>query len=349
MQCLRCENSDPRWDRFVLENPQGTFFHLLTWRDLIARRFCYEAFYLYVEEAGEIRGLLPLFLVKSLLFGRSLVSIPLGVYGGIISTSAEAEKLLFQSAEELAHRSRVRYIEIRGNPYRSGVNGFTSANHHLEKKDLYTTFIRDIAPSAEMNLERIPRKQRRMIRQGQQFGLRSVMDDGRLWDFYEVYAQSVRNLGTPVYSFGYFQDLQSAFAEQCRLLLVEYQSKIIAGVLAFLFKDQILPYYGGSLPHERHLAPNDFMYWELMSFAAANGYRVFDFGRSKKETGSFHFKRHWGFEPLPLPYLYYRINGARVPDTSSLNPRLQWAVRAWRRLPLKLTMAIGPHLVRHIP
>jgi len=98
-----------------------------------------------------------------------------------------------------------------------------------------------------------------------------------------------------------------------------------------------------------HLAPNDFMYWELMSYGAANGYRIFDFGRSKKGTGSFDFKRHWGFEPRPLPYWYQSMNGHSVPDTSPMNPKLQWAIRIWRNLPLALTKGLGPHISRHIP
>jgi FemAB-related protein (PEP-CTERM system-associated) len=158
----------------------------------------------------------------------------------------------------------------------------------------------------------------------------------------------MRNLGTPVFSYEYFKNLKEAFGENCRILLVTYREKAIAGVLTFLHKDQILPYYGGALKEYFHQAPNDFMYWELMSFGAANGYRIFDFGRSKIDSGSFDFKRHWGFEPRPLPYLYYRVNGKSLPDTSARNPRLQWAVKLWRSLPLRLTMAVGPHIVRHV-
>jgi hypothetical protein len=130
---------------------------------------------------------------------------------------------------------------------------------------------------------------------------------------------------------------------------VEYEGKAIAGVLVFFYKKQVLPYYGGALKECSHLSPSDFMYWQLMRYGAAHGYRIFDFGRSKQGTGSFNFKRHWGFEPRPLPYVYYPIKSQLIPDTSSLNPNLQWAIRIWRNLPLKLTMALGPRIVRHLP
>jgi len=350
MQCRQCDDFDSRWDRFVLANQQGTFFHLLGWRDVIARNFGYRPFYFYAEEQNEIQGVLPLFLVRSLLFGKALVTIPLGVYGGIVSQSDEAEKSLFRAVEELARKLQVRYFELRGNPYKNG-NGLVDGNneeHRLIRRDLYVTFIREINEKEEENFALIPRKQRRMIRQAQKRGLRSRMDDDRLRECYQVYAQSVRNLGTPVFSYGYFRDLKQTFGDQCRTLLVEYQGKTVAGVLTFFYKDQILPYYSGSLFDSRHLAPNDFMYWELMSYGSANGHKAFDFGRSKKDSGSFNFKRHWGFEPLPLPYFYYRVNGKSLPDASSRNPKLQWAMKLWSRLPLSVTTALGPRIVPHL-
>lgn len=349
MQCLLSERDDPRWDAFVESSSQGTFFHLLRWRDLVARNFGYQPVYLYVEEGDEILGVFPLFLTRSFLFGKRLMSIPVGVYGGVISEHEEAATLLLQKAQELAHRYHVNCLEIRGNPY--GKDGGCCRDNFspFKRKDSHVTFIREIDADESSNLSRIPRKQRRMIRQAQKYGLRSFMDDDRLRDCYLVYAESLRNLGTPVYGFSYFQDLKKTFGDQCRVLIVEFQGKVVAGVLSFFYKDQVLPYYGGSLSEHRNLAPNDFMYWELLSYGAANGYKSFDFGRSKKDTGSFDFKRHWGFEPSPLPYFYYQVGAREISDTVSLDSRLQWAIKLWRRLPLKLTMAIGPRIAPHLP
>ena len=351
MQCLECRGADRRWNEFVRTTSAGTFFHLLEWRDLVARHFGYQPFYLYVEEKGEISAVLPLFLANSLLFGRNLISIPVGIYGGVVSRKEEATKLLLRRAQELAHECRASHLEIRGNPYGQNDSVYEDGNgeFRFKRMDHHVTFIREIDSKEENNFARIPRKQRRMIRQAQKHGLRSFVDDSRLLDCFQIYAESLRNLGTPVYSYKYFQDLKKTFGDHCRILRVEYQSKIIAGVLSFFYKDQVLPYYGGALKQYFHLAPNDFMYWELMSYGGAKGYRTFDFGRSKRDTGSFDFKRHWGFDPLPLPYLYYAVNGQAVPDSSSLNSKLQWAIKLWRRLPLRLTMAFGPHIAPHLP
>jgi FemAB-related protein (PEP-CTERM system-associated) len=351
MDCSLLRNDCASWDEFVLNDSAGTFFHLAAWRDIIERSFGCESLYLCAGESKRICGVLPLFLVKSLLFGWSLVAMPIAVYGGPVASDEEATRILVQKATELAKQRGVRYLEIRGNPHNGSLfepnlNGDAS---RWSRKDLYCTFVSEIESTDDANLARIPRKQRRMIRQGERHGLKAIFDNGRLREFYDVYADSVRNLGTPVYGFGFFKNLIAAFDAHCKVLLIECAGKIIAGVLSFFHKDQVLPYYGGALKEYLHLAPNDFMYWELMRYAAAHGYKVFDFGRSKAGTGAFQFKRHWGFEPKPLPSWYYAVNGQSVPDTSPLNPNLQWAIRMWRGLPLGVTKALGPYIVRHIP
>ena len=91
---------------------------------------------------------------------------------------------------------------------------------------------------------------------------------------------------------------------------------------------------------------NDFMYWEVMRRAAARGFRLFDFGRSKLGTGSFAFKKNWGFSPEPLHYRFRLAAGAQIPELNPLNPKYRLFIAAWKRLPLPLANAIGPHLVR---
>ena len=352
MECSIYRDQDHRWDEFVTSHPAATFFHLAAWRQIIEKSFRYEAIYLCAKEADKICGVLPLFLVKSLLFGRSLVAIPVGVYGGPLATDKVSLQMLTREATELAKRHRVRYLEIRGNPYNGSAfvpNENGSSVSSWSRKDLYVTFMSEIATTDEGNFARIPRKQRRMVRQGDKHQLRAFFDNGRLRDFYNVYAESVRNLGTPVYGYSYFENLIASFGDRCKILLVDLRGKIIAAVVSFFFRDQVLPYYGGALKEYFHLAPNDFMYWELMRYATSAGYKIFDFGRSKEGTGSYNFKRHWGFEATALPYWYYSLNGHGVPDTSPLNPKLQWAIRIWRGLPLKITNTVGPRIIRHIP
>jgi len=85
-----------------------------------------------------------------------------------------------------------------------------------------------------------------------------------------------------------------------------------------------------------------------MRRASERGYCVFDFGRSKVGTGSYAFKRNWGFEPTPLAYQFRLAPGRSGPDLNPLNPKLARFVAAWKRLPLPVATGLGPLIVRGI-
>ncbi len=110
----------------------------------------------------------------------------------------------------------------------------------------------------------------------------------------------------------------------------------------------MLPYYAGDDFGARELAANDFKYWELLRRACERGVRVFDYGRSKRGTGPFDFKKNWGFEPTPLAYEYRLYRRASIPENNPLNPKYRALIALWRKLPLPVANALGPHLVKSL-
>jgi FemAB-related protein (PEP-CTERM system-associated) len=329
--------AEAMWDTFVRAAPEGTFFHLVGWKRVIQKAFGHKTFYLVAWRDNAIVGVLPLTHVKSLLFGSSLISNAFCVHGGIIAADMESSDALRAEAVAIATREKVDVLELRSTEaVRPG---------WLTKENLYATFRRSIAPDVEANMKAIPRKQRAMVRRGISNGLRSECDD-TIDRLHHVYAHSVRNLGTPVFSKHYFQCLKDEFGDACDVVTVLHGTRAVAAVMNFYFRDEVLPYYGGGLPEARDLAANDFMYWEVMRRACERGYRVFDFGRSKMGTGPYHFKRNWGFEPTPLAYEFHLVRAEKIPDLNPLNPRFRAFISAWRRLPLPLTKLLGPPIVR---
>lgn len=338
VRSLTTESLD--WDAFVRSTPGGSPFHLLAWKRAVEKTFGHRAHYLMALRGGAVEGVLPLFEVSGLLGGRGLVSVPYGVYGGVCAASPAAGPALVQAARELAARTGASYVELR---HRVG------QEMDLPTKALYVTFSRPITSSEERNLDDIPRKQRRMTRQGLKHGLRTEFGLHHLDRFWSIYAHSVHALGSPVFPRRLFRHIAQEFGKECELLTIWKDDAPVSGVLTLFFEDQVLPYYGGALRDALPLAVNDFMYWELLCHAARAGYRTFDFGRSREGTGAYHFKRHWGFEPTPLPYQYVLLGDSRMPDLSPSNPKMRLAVNAWKRLPLPLTKVIGPRLTRYLP
>ena len=326
------------WDAFVDASADATFFHRAGWKTVLERVFGHTTHYIYAERDGRIEGILPLAQIKSLLFGNTLISTPFCVYGGVLANSIDAAELLREKACDLARELRVDTLELRN---------LKPANPAWPTKDLYVTFRKEIDPDPEVNLKAVPRKQRAMIRKGMNAGLKSETDNG--WQrLYRVYSESVRNLGTPVFPSSLFRVLRQVFGEDCEVLMITHQDQDIAGVMSFYFRDQVLPYYGGSISLARELKGNDFMYWELMRRAAERGIRIFDYGRSKEGTGSYSFKKNWGFSPEPLYYENFLVKSVAIPEINPMNPKYQLFIKAWKKLPLPVANTIGPMLARSL-
>jgi FemAB-related protein (PEP-CTERM system-associated) len=326
------------WDAFVESCPEATFFHRAGWREVVARAFGHNTHFLFAERDGRIEGVLPLGHVRSRLFGNALISSPFCVYGGIAALDAAAAAALQQAAQALATRLGVDYLEFRN---------LEPRNPDWARKDLYVRFRKAIDPDPEANMLAIPRKQRAMVRKGIKAGLTSELDQD-IDRFYAAYSESVHNLGTPVFSRRYFRILQEVFGDDCDILTITRDGELVSSVMNFYFRDEVLPYYGGGTAAARNVQGNDFMYWELMRRSCERGLKWFDYGRSKEGTGSYSFKKNWGFEPEPLHYEYWLVHADAMPNVSPTNPKYRLFIETWKRLPLPVTRLLGPWIARNL-
>lgn len=332
--------SAARWDTFVVRDcPSATFFHRAGWQSVIGRTFGHRTHFLYAERDGRIVGVLPLAQVKSALFGNALVSLPFAVYGGVAAIDDGAADALEARAQQLARTLGVDHLELRH-----------VARRHADwpLQDLYVTFRKTIVAHEEANMLAIPRKQRAMVRKGIKNGLTSAIDGG-VDRFFALYADNVHRHGTPAMPRRWFQALRDEFGGDCEVLTVlDPAGRPISSVLSFYFRDEVLPYYAGDDEAARELAGNDFKYWELMRRACARGLKVFDYGRSKVGTGSYSFKKNWGFEAKPLHYEYRLYRRDAVPQNNPNNPKYRLMIEAWRRLPIAVANGLGPFIVRSL-
>jgi FemAB-related protein (PEP-CTERM system-associated) len=327
------------WDAYVFAHPDATFFHRAGWQRVIDKVFAHPTFFLYAQRAGQIVGVLPLAQVNSRLFGNSLSSLPFAVYGGVLADDAAAAAALEHEAERIAGELGVAHLEYRN----------TAVRHaDWPTQDLYVTFRREIFPDEEANMLAIPRKQRAMVRKGIKNELRSDVDTS-VDRFFTLYADNVHRHGTPAFPKRYFAALLEAFGKDAEVLTVSGpDGKPLSSVLSFYFRDEVLPYYAGDHVDARDLAANDFKYWELMRRACARGLKIFDYGRSKQGTGSYSFKKNWGFEPQPLYYEYRLFKTDSIPQNNPNNPKYKLMIAAWQRMPIGLANWLGPFIVRNL-
>jgi FemAB-related protein (PEP-CTERM system-associated) len=330
-----------RWDEFVLGQPEGSFLHLTGWKRVIERTLGYQSFYWYAERNGEITAVLPLFLIENWIVGKCLHSVPFGVYGGICAADDESRHLLLAHVKKLAVEQQVDYVDLhqRGGEIFSGF-------HHNE---LYSVFSTSLSADHEANLKKIPRDTRYMIRKSEKTNLRAQHGPEQMKDFYLLFSESMKRLGTPVFPRALFENILEEFGQKIDLMVVYSGNQPVSAVLSFYHRNAVLPYYAGANALAQRVSANNFMYWHLMKDAVEKGFRSFDFGRSKKNTGAYAFKLQWGMTVEPLQYQVYLVRRKTLPNFSPTNPKFDMATKAWQKLPLGLTRALGPSIVRWFP
>ena len=330
-----------RIDDFLDAQPDATPFHSRAWLEAIEAATGHAAHVLLCEERGRIVGLLPLHRASS-LFGAALVSTGFAVGGGILAETPRAAALLATAAEELAARLACSAIELRG-----GVLPEARPEWQV-RDDSHAGFVAFLAADDEEQLLAIPRKQRAEVRKALanvlEVRVGSATSDRAM--HHAVYAESVRNLGTPVFPRALFDAVLDRFGDDADILTVLDRGTPVASVLSLYHRGAVMPYWGGGTAAARGLRANDAMYFALMRHARQRGCERFDFGRSKTGSGAFHFKRNWGFEPQPLAYAGWTASGAPPRDADPTSPRYQALIAAWKRLPLPLANRIGPLISR---
>ncbi len=340
MRALEAQDAE-RWDRFVLRHPAGTFFHQMAWKRVVEKTFAHRAQYVYAERGGEIVAIAPVFMVSNWMVGRCLVSSPLASYGGICAENSEAEQALLDFLKRQAQERQVDYLELR-NPAGGTLPGFVA-------NPRYSSFSMTLSKDPDAVLKGLPKDIRYMIRKAEKADLHVRRGPELLDEFYKLFAINMRRLGTPVFPRALFVNLLEEFGKQIDVLVVYAGSEPVASAVSFLFRDTFHPYYIGGLPVARDLAANNFLWWELMKFAAQSGMNTFDFGRSKKGTGAYAFKKKWNPKITDLDYQVFLVKRKTAPNFSPANPKFELATQVWSRLPLWFTNRLGPQVVRWIP
>lgn len=327
------------WDAFVESCDDATFFHRFGWARVNQRTFGHRPHYLLAERDGAIVGILPLAHKTSRLFGNALISTSFCSYGGVVASDPEARSPIEAEAEALARELGVDYLEFR--------NRAPQRDDWIRKDTVYATFRKPIEDGEDQIIKAIPYDGRRYaVRNSLRNNLTFEIQDG-VDSFYRVFAESYRNLGTPVFPKRYFEHLLEAFGSDFEIGIVNGSKGALAASMFFYFKDDVHPYFTGGTRAARDVQANDFLYLRMMCRARERGRSMFDFGRSKYGTGSFDYKSYWGFTPEPLNYEYRLVRAREAPDLNPLNPKFALMIATWKRLPISVSKLVGPLIIRH--
>ncbi len=335
-------SQDDARDAFVLAHPRSTFFHRAGWRRVVQTVFGNRSQEMIAWANDEIVGVLPLMEAPGFFGGKSLISVPYGVYGGPLGSSPEVERLLLDHAIALAERERFALLELR---YRE------DAGLDLPVSSLYSTFVCDLPDTPEEVLAKMPKKARAEARKARnKHGLELTRGTWYVEDLYRMFLLNKHGLGSPALPPRMFEHLVREFRPDAQVHLVLQERQPVAAVMSFVHRDTLVAYYSGTLPGaDRSVSASNFMYMALQEWAVEQGFRRFDFGRSRADSGAFRFKVHQGFEPQPLHYCYHLVTARQVPSFTPSNPRTRVLQRAWKKMPLWLVRATSGPLSRYLP
>ncbi|HEY0304809.1 MAG TPA: FemAB family XrtA/PEP-CTERM system-associated protein [Longimicrobiales bacterium] len=337
MQAELFRGNPEEWDEFVAGQPDATASHLYGWRRVIERTYQHDCPYLVAREGGRIAGVLPLVDVRSIAFGRFLVSMPFLNAGGPIGSPAAVQALLAR-AVELGQERRARLLELRaGRPLE------TSLDDHTEKVECVLA----LAESADSVWTGFPAKLRSQIRRPQKANMEVRFGAAEIDAFFGVFARNMRDLGSPTHPVRFFRVLAEELPDHALFGCVYHEGKAVAGGCAVHWRNEIEMTWASSLREFSNLAPNMLLYWAFIERATAAGLQRFNFGRCTPESGSHRFKMQWG--PVDTPLHWYRAPLRAGAGTPKQEGGLSLATRIWQRVPVPLATMVGGRLRGGIP
>lgn len=330
------------WNAYAQQAPTATLYHLHAWKQVIEETFGHRTIYLSaLTDRSRVVGILPLVELKSWMFGNMLVSLPFFNYGGICADTSDARDALLAAAIRRATDGKADFIEIRHED---------DWDNGLPRKTSKVAMRLELPFAPEELWKSFSSKLRNQVQRPRKEGMRAVVgQEEELDGFYRVFSANMRDLGTPVYPKSFFLNMLRRFPERTWISTVYAGNVPVASGFLAGFRGRLEIPWASAVKHYNRSSPNMLLYWTCLEWACSKGYGVFDFGRSTPGEGTYRFKEQWGARPHPLYWYYWLRNGGRVPQVNPKNPKYRGAIALWRHLPLSVTRAIGPRIVKYIP
>jgi len=331
------------WDEFIHGQRDASVYMLSGW-PLIAREvFGHDAWFLEARDAdGVLIGTLPVIQQRSVVFGNFATSIAFFNCGGAIAERDEVARQLVIHACEAARERKCRYLELRNaRPQAAG----------LALRTDKVTMVLDLPETFDLLAKTLGSKLRSQVKRAEREGASARIGGiDLLDDFYQVFAENMRDLGTPVYPKEFFSQILLCYGDFCRIVVIDADG--VPGAAGFLvtWRGRTEVPWAACRARFKRVGLNMKLYWELLSAAIGRGCREFDFGRSTVDSGTFRFKLQWGATPRPLYWCRWRDRESDAAVRPEAEGRLmRHARRAWQSLPLRLANIIGPHISGSLP
>lgn len=331
------------WDRYVMARADATAYQLFPWSMAVRSGYGFENLCLLAENKGKVCGVLPAIHIRLPGAGSSLISLPYCDSGGVLSDNEAIARALMEKALQWAVERRCSF-EIRSNiplPF---------AGDNLTGK---VRMVLELPDSSAKLLAGMKSKLRSQVQKPSREGLTARIGGGELVpQFYRVFGKNMRDLGSPVHGRRWIESVVEEYAERARVGVVYTPDGVpaAAGIVLMHSETVSIP-WASSLRQYNNLSPNMLLYWTFLAYAADNGFKRFDFGRSSPGEGTWRFKEQWGAEPNPLFWYGFDEYGKSRPrplDHGGLSRGRKLAETLWGRLPVPVANWMGPRIRKYV-
>lgn len=346
-----------KWDKLVEKTSNSSVYHLWDWGEALSSAYGYQRYYLAAIQKSTIIGGLPLIHVKSWLFDDKLISLPFCEYGGPLVNSELSDeetrqviKSLLNATDKLARTLHVKYVQIR-KPTAMIVEGVMNTQGYTNFQR-YVTFQTDLTRELDEIWANVHKPKRKAVRKALKSGVvaKEIERAEQLKTYYMLYLKDMKRQGSPPHKYKFFKRLYNAFffKGRMKILLTEYKGKLIGGRISFCYGKRIFNWNNVVDTKYRSLNPNSLLLWNIIEWGVENGYHKLDFGRTRKGTTIYDFKRDWGGRETYLPeYVFFMDSRKRdLPDPKQR--KYEYLSKMWLLMPISLTMKIGPKIRANI-
>jgi len=336
-----------KWSEFIETHQNSSIYHTLEWKKVLEDTYGYKPHYLLAKnDTDEITGILPLFEVKSFIFGNRLVSLPFSYCAGALYTDMDSAAKLLDYAIDLTIEQDFDYLELK-----QGLSDLDESK--LVKTEEYVTSILKLSKNSDDIWKNVKRDKKRGIKKAQKEGVvvREIRNKEELKEFYTMVLETRKGQGVPPYPFSFFENMYKYMKDSLKIFFSYYKDNPVAGGIFQLHKNKVLYGYGMTRKEEAllKLYPMNLLIWKAIEWACKNNYTMFDFGATPiKQESLLYFKSSWGAETQKVPY-YYFLN--RIKEPLVFNPissRFKLMTTIWKKIPIPIAKRIGPYIIRHV-
>lgn len=331
------------WDAYVANIAATNAYQYAVWLHIIQEQFGHQGIiWAAFDEQSRIIGGIPLVILDSRIFGRYAVSMPYFNYGGVLSEFFNVAQSLLESLQGLCTQLNLQHIEVR-----CMQSGLLPNTQCVSKKSSMLLAL----PSAQAQLDQqLGAKVRAQYKKALDHNPEIAFGKIELLDsFYSVFAQNMRDLGTPVYAKSWFARLLEEPSLNCHLAVVRMYGKPVSAGFLIGHGNMLEIPWASTVRKANGWNANMWMYRQILGFAIEQGYQYFDFGRSTVDAGTYKFKQQWGAKPFAHYWYYLLPAGGEIPSINPDNPKYALAINIWKRLPVWITKIIGPPIVANLP